>query len=64
MGLRGRWEYVAPFSFWYGKPVCVVSWDFITLLTDNLPLQLYLGLRAVVLSPVRAAEVPEHKYRT
>lgn len=42
----------------------VVSWDFVTLLTDDFPL-LYLCLRAVVPSPVRAAEVsvaaPEHK---
>lgn len=52
-------------SSWYGKPVCSVSWDFLTLLTEDLPLQRYLRLRAVVLSPVRATEVSaaahEHK---
>lgn len=42
-----------------------MSWDFLTLLTEDLPLQMYLWLRVVVLSPVRATEVPaaahEHK---
>lgn len=56
-GLGGRWEYVALFPSWCGKPVCAVSWDFLTLLTEDLPLQMYSWLRAVVLSPVRTAEV-------
>lgn len=53
-------------SSWYGEPGCRVSWDFLTLLTEDLPLQMYLRLRAVVLSPVGATEVPtaahEHKH--
>lgn len=66
-GLEVKWEYAALVSSWYDKPVCSVSWDFPTLLTQDLPLQIYLELRAIVPSSLsmRATEVPaaahEHK---